>query len=277
LFPKVFLNNNDEKIVDNETFDTEKDSILFFAGNGMFSSSFLKFFDFGTRPQSQYNLFAVDMPLKGDDFSAQGDINIKYAKVLEIAGKSDKRIIFCAHSMGSGVALKVAEKLKEESPEIFKRIRVLNYKSFSSLSKTVSYMNIFFFVNFLVAALVAVLFMCFTSFGFLYPFLIASVVFFVLDYLFDYVEYLVIKPLLKYSDSNLDVVDIARDMLHSNQLFVVASSNDNVIPFASSLAHEFEGHDKVKVLTHGFHYPPNISDVNKYIPQDDFDTIIQNQ
>ena len=181
------------------------------------------------------------MPLVGDDFSAQGDINVKYKKVLKIAAQSDKKIIFVAHSMGGGIALKVAEKLKKENPEIFKRIIVLNYKSFSSLSKTISYKNILFFVHFLFAALVAVLFMCFTSFGFLYPFLIASVVFFVLDYLFDYVEYLVIKPLLKYSDSNLDVVDIARDMLNSKQLFVVASSNDNVIPFASSLAHEFKG------------------------------------
>ena len=241
--------------------DDQKDNMLFFAGNGYSSCRFANYYD--TDLGETYNLHAVDMPLEGDNFSAQGDINAKYQKVLDIAKQSDKRIIFVAHSMGGGIALKVAAKLKEENPEIFERIIVLNYKSFSSLSKTISYMNIFFFVHFLFAALVAVLFMYFTSFGFLYPFLIASAAFFVLDYLFDYVEYLVIKPLLSYSDSNLDVVDIARDMLNSNQLRVVASENDNVIPFASSLANEFEGHKAVEVLNSGWHNFPYAADVRK--------------
>jgi pimeloyl-ACP methyl ester carboxylesterase len=238
--------------------DDKKDNILFFAGNGASSCGFANTYHLLSKT---YNLHAVDMPLEGDDFSAQGDINVKYQKVLDIAEQSNKRIIFVAHSMGGGIALKVAAKLKAEKPEIFQRIRVLHYKSFSSLSKAISYMNIFFFVHFLFAALVAVLFMYFTSFGFLYPFLIASAAFFILDYLFDYVEYLVIKPLLIYSDSNLDVVNIARDMLNSNQLRVVASEDDPVIKLKCSLANELGDHTAVEVLNSGWHYLPLEDDV----------------
>lgn len=73
LFPKIFL---DKKVVNTETFDDSKDNILFFAGNGVFSSRFLKVFNAGFFYPPPYNLFAVDIPLKRDDFSAQGDINI---------------------------------------------------------------------------------------------------------------------------------------------------------------------------------------------------------
>ena len=80
---------------------------------------------------------------KDADFSANIAIEDGYNYILETLNSKSKvnELVLYGHSMGGVIALKVAEKFKNNRPDIYSKLRVVNVNSFASLGKVAAHLQ----------------------------------------------------------------------------------------------------------------------------------------